>query len=70
MRHVWFIYADVACGSYPLATIDTIADDGTTDTTSAIYLIANGVNTYKKISSLSFIVNNKAETFHRKLNNI
>ncbi|CAF0937774.1 unnamed protein product, partial [Brachionus calyciflorus] len=42
LRHVWFTYADISYGSYPLATIDTISKDGTTDTTSAIYLIANG----------------------------
>jgi hypothetical protein len=44
LKHVWFNYADISFGSYPLATIDTIAEDGTTDTTSAIYLVANGVN--------------------------
>lgn len=44
LRHLWFIYADIACGSYPLETIDTINDDGTTDTTSAIYLVVNGVS--------------------------
>ena len=43
LKHVWFNYADISFGSYPLATIDTIAEDGTTDTNSAIYLIANGV---------------------------
>ncbi len=43
LKHVWFNYADISFGSYPLATIDTIAEDGTTDTTSAIYLVANGV---------------------------
>ncbi|CAF0929774.1 unnamed protein product [Brachionus calyciflorus] len=42
LRHVWFVYADVAVGSYPLETIDTIAEDGSTDTTSAIYLVVNG----------------------------
>lgn len=44
LKHVWFAYADISFGSYPLATIDTIAEDGTTDTNSAIYLIADGVN--------------------------
>jgi hypothetical protein len=43
LRHVWFTYADVSFGSYPLATIDTIGEDGTTDTTSALYLVINGV---------------------------
>jgi hypothetical protein len=43
LRNHWFTYADIACGSYPLATIDTIAEDGSTDTNSAIYLVANGV---------------------------
>lgn len=43
LRHVWFTYADISCGSYPLDTIDTIAKDGTTDTTSAVYLVVNGV---------------------------
>jgi len=43
LREVWFTYGEVSCGSYPLNTIDTIANDGTTDTKSAIYLIANGV---------------------------
>ena len=42
LKHVWFHYADISFGSYPLSTIDTIAEDGTTDTTSAIYLVANG----------------------------
>ena len=43
LRHVWFTYADISCGTYPMATIDTIAEDGSTDTTSAIYLVVNGV---------------------------
>ncbi len=43
LRDEWFTYGDISCGSYPLNTIDTIANDGTTDTKSAIYLIANGV---------------------------
>ena len=47
LRIVWFTYADVSCGTYPMATIDTIAEDGSTDTTSAIYLVVNGVN-FKK----------------------
>jgi hypothetical protein len=42
LKHVWFTYADISFGSYPLATIDTIGEDGSTDTTSAIYLVANG----------------------------
>ena len=42
LRIVWFTYADISYGSYPLATIDTIAQDGTTDTKSAIFLITNG----------------------------
>lgn len=44
LRDVWFTYADISCGSYPLNTIDTIAENGTTDTNSAIYLVANGVS--------------------------
>ena len=43
LRNVWFTYADISCGTYPMATIDTIAEDGSTDTTSAIYLVVNGV---------------------------
>ena len=43
---MWFTYGEISCGSYPLDTIDTIANDGTTDTKSAIYLIANGVRYY------------------------
>jgi hypothetical protein len=43
LRIPWFSYADISCGSFPLDTIDTVSEDGTTDTESAIYLIANGV---------------------------
>ncbi len=43
-RQIWFTYADISCGAYPLDTIDTIAEDGTTDINSAIFLIANAVN--------------------------
>jgi hypothetical protein len=43
LRTVWFTYADVSCGAYPLDTIDTIAENGSTDTTSALYLVVNGV---------------------------
>jgi transient receptor potential cation channel subfamily V protein 5 len=42
-RQVWFTYGEISCGTYPMATIDTIAEDGNTDTTSAIYLVVNGV---------------------------
>ena len=44
LRIPWFTYADISCGSFPLDTIDTVSEDGSTDTESAIYLIANGVN--------------------------
>ena len=47
-RSVWFSYADISCGSYPLDTLDTIAEDGTTDTNSAIWLIANAVTYFFK----------------------
>ena len=43
-RKKWFTYADISFGSYPLDTIDTIADDGTTDTNSAIFIIATAVS--------------------------
>ena len=42
-REVMFTYADISCGTYPLDTIDTIASDGSINTNSAIYLIANEV---------------------------
>lgn len=42
-RQYWFSYADISCGAYPLDTIDTISTNGTTDTTSALFLIANTV---------------------------
>ncbi|RNA00117.1 transient receptor potential cation channel subfamily V member 5 [Brachionus plicatilis] len=42
LRHVWFTYADISYGSYPLETIDTISNSGAIDTTSALYLITNG----------------------------
>ena len=41
-----FCYADVSCVAYPLETIDTIGLDGKTDTSSALYLIANGVSNF------------------------
>ena len=53
LREVWFTYGEVSCGSYPLNTIDTISNDGTTDTKSAIYLIANGVF-YRRFSNILF----------------
>jgi hypothetical protein len=46
IRNIYWIYADIYCAGYPLKTIDTIAEDGTTDTCSALYLIANGVISY------------------------
>ena len=46
-RQYWFSYADISCGAYPLETIDTISENGTTDTTSALFLIANTVFTSK-----------------------
>ena len=49
LRIPWFSYADISCGSFPLDTIDTVSEDGTTDTESAIYLIANGVLWFKNI---------------------
>lgn len=49
LRHVWFTYADISFGSYPLATIDTISEDGTTDMTSAVFLVVNGVNIFTNI---------------------
>ena len=48
LRSPWFTYADITCGSFPLDTIDTVSENGTTDTESAIYLIANGVCLYNK----------------------
>ena len=42
-KKVMFTYADISCGTYPLDTIDTIASDGSINTNSAIYLIANEV---------------------------
>lgn len=44
-RKLIWKYADITCGAYPLDTVDTIALDGKTDTTSALYLICNGVST-------------------------
>lgn len=41
-RKLIWKYADITCGAYPLNTVDTIAEDGKTDTTSALYLICNG----------------------------
>lgn len=43
-RKLIWKYADITCGAYPLDTCDTIAIDGKTDTTSALYLICNGVH--------------------------
>ena len=43
LKRVWYTYADISTGSYPLNAIDTIALDGSIDTTSAIYLVTNGV---------------------------
>lgn len=43
LRQVWFTYGDISTGSYPLDTIDTIAGDGSIDTTCSIYLVINGV---------------------------
>lgn len=41
-RKLIWKYADITCGAYPLDTVDTIAEDGNTDTTSALYLVCNG----------------------------
>ena len=41
-RKLLWKYADVTCGAYPLNTVDTISENGMTDTTSALYVIANG----------------------------
>ena len=43
LKRVWYTYADISTGSYPLETVDTIAPDGSIDTTCAIYLVVNGV---------------------------
>ncbi len=48
-RQYWFSYADISCGAYPLDTIDTISTNGTTDTTSALFLIANTVCNFQNI---------------------
>lgn len=43
IREVYWIYADVSCAAYPLTNVDTISEDGTIDTKSALYLILNKV---------------------------
>lgn len=49
LRHVWFTYADISYGSYPLETIDTISNNGSIDTTCALHLIINGVSKFSNI---------------------
>ncbi len=41
-RKLLWKYANITCGAYPIDTVDTINADGTTDTTSALYIICNG----------------------------
>lgn len=40
MRKIMWIYADISCAAYPLATIDTTDAEGKTDTNSALHIIA------------------------------
>ena len=41
-REIYFIYGNVACAAYKLTNLDTIADDGSVDTNSALHLISYG----------------------------
>jgi len=61
-RHFIWCYADVVCVAYPLETVDTIGHDGQTDTTSALYLIANG----KSIKHLELLEGLVIDMFNRK----
>ena len=46
MRTVYWVYADVSCAAYPLTSIDTISENGTTNSNSVLYSIVNSVNNF------------------------
>ena len=43
MRTVYWVYADVSCAAYPLTSIDTISENGKTNSNSILYSIVNSV---------------------------
>lgn len=47
LRTIYWVYADISCAAYPLTNLDTISENGTTDSNSALYAIVNSVRLYK-----------------------
>ena len=43
LRKNCWVYADIACASYPMQNIDTILDDGRIDRKSVLYFAVYGV---------------------------
>ncbi len=44
MRTVYWVYTDISCAAYPLSIIDTISENGTTNSNSVLYSIVNSVS--------------------------
>jgi hypothetical protein len=47
----YWVYADIACSAYPITGLDTVRQDGSIDTKSALYIILMNVRKF----SLTFI---------------
>lgn len=42
-RKPYWVYADISCAAYLLREVDTISDNGTINTYSALHLVVHGV---------------------------
>jgi hypothetical protein len=44
-RKTYWVYADISCAAYLLREVDTISENGTINTYSALHLVVHGVRT-------------------------